>query len=122
MIRLVSALFRPRRTTDFDGLYRRHAPSVYRYAYAVLGNHADAEDVTQQTFLNAYRAIAQGTKPRKPENWLLKIAHNEVRRHFRKTHGKPLEVQLDDGLPQRAPEESGPSLADVLRALQHLSP
>ena len=31
-----------------DDLYRNHAAEVYRYAYAVLGNHADAEDVTQR--------------------------------------------------------------------------
>src|ERR671914_392332 len=110
------------RTVDFDRLYRRHAAPVYRYAFAVLGNHADAEDVTQQTFLNAYRAIARGTKPRKPENWLIRIAHNEVRRHFRNTHGKPLEVELDERLPHSEPEETEPSLADVLRALQQLSP
>jgi DNA-directed RNA polymerase specialized sigma24 family protein len=40
-----------------DDLYREHGREVYRYAYAVLGNHADAEDVTQTTFLNAYRAL-----------------------------------------------------------------
>jgi RNA polymerase sigma-70 factor, ECF subfamily len=118
----MAALLRVARTVDFDRLYRRHAASVYRYAFAVLGNRADAEDVTQQTFLNAYRAIAQGTKPRKPENWLLRIAHNEVRRHFRSTQGKALEVELDERLPQNVPEHSDPSLADVLRALQHLPP
>ena len=120
--RAMAPLLRVARTVDFDRLYRRHAASVYRYAFAVLGNHADAEDVTQQTFLNAYRAIAQGTKPRKPENWLLRIAHNEVRRHLRSIKGKPLEVELDERLPQNVPERSDPSLADVLRALQHLPP
>jgi RNA polymerase sigma-70 factor, ECF subfamily len=121
-MRAMAALLRLARTVDFDRLYRSHAASVYRYAFAVLGNPADAEDVTQQTFLNAYRAIAQGTKPRKPENWLLRIAHNEVRRHFRSTHGRPLEVELDEHLPQDVPERSDPSLADVLRALQYLPP
>ena len=43
-----------------DDLYRQHRAEVYRYAYAVLGNHADAEDITQTTFLNAYRALEQG--------------------------------------------------------------
>jgi RNA polymerase sigma factor (sigma-70 family) len=118
----MSALFRPAVTVDFDRLYRRHAASVYRYAFAVLGNHADAEDVAQQTFMNAYRAIAQGTKPRKAENWLLRIAHNEVRRHFRDTQGKPREVELDDRLAHPALERSEPSLADVIRGLQHLPP
>jgi RNA polymerase sigma-70 factor (ECF subfamily) len=117
----VSALFRATRAADFDRLYRRHVPAVYRYAFAVLGNSADAEDVTQQTFLNAYRAIVQGTKPRKAENWLLRIAHNEVRRHFR-SNGKAVEVELDDRLAQPIPDGSGPALADVLRALQHLPP
>jgi RNA polymerase sigma-70 factor (ECF subfamily) len=116
----MSALFRAK-PADFDQIYHRHAPSVYRYALAVLGNHSDAEDVTQQTFLNAYRAIEQGTKPRKTENWLVTIAHNEVRRHFRR-RGNTVEVQFDERLAHPVPEDSGPSLADVLRALQHLPP
>jgi RNA polymerase sigma factor (sigma-70 family) len=118
----MTPLFRKTSTAAFDKLYHRHAPSVYRYARAVVGNHADAEDVTQQTFLNAYRAIAQGTKPRKAENWLLTIAHNEVRRHFRTTKGKSLEVEFDEELVEPAPEGGEETVADVLRALQHLPP
>jgi RNA polymerase sigma factor (sigma-70 family) len=118
----MSALFDAPRAGDFDGLYRDHAPSVYRYTYAALGNHADAEDVTQQTFLNAYRALAAGTKPRKSENWLLSIAHNEVRRHLRSRQRKPRQVPLDEEVAQPAGERGDPSLADVLRALQHLPP
>ncbi len=121
MISAMSALFRAS-SRDFDRLYRRHAPAVYRYAFAVLGNNVDAEDVTQQTFMNAYRAFEQGTKPRKPENWLLTIAHNEVRRHFRNTQMRAVEVELDERLPHPAQERPEPSLADVLRALQHLPP
>jgi RNA polymerase sigma factor (sigma-70 family) len=116
----MSALFRAR-VVDFDRLYREHAPSVYRYAYAVLGNQPDAEDVTQQTFLNAYRAIDRGTKPRKAENWLLRIAHNEVRRHFRK-NGDPIEVEFDDQVGDTSTEDTDPRLADVLRALRSLPP
>jgi RNA polymerase sigma factor (sigma-70 family) len=118
----MSALKSVGRAVDFDRLYRRHAPSVYRYTYAVLGNHADAEDVTQQVFLNAYRACSLGTKPRKAENWLLRIAHNEVRRHFRARQRNALEVELDEQVAQPAHERSDPSLADVLRALRRLPP
>jgi RNA polymerase sigma factor (sigma-70 family) len=121
-VSLVAGLFRLTRVADFDRLYQHHAASVYRYAYAVLGNHADAEDITQQTFLNAYRAIARGTKPRKAENWLLTIVHNEVRRHLRSNQGRAFEVELDERLPHPAPEETEPSVADILRALQHLPP
>jgi RNA polymerase sigma-70 factor (ECF subfamily) len=118
----MSALFRPTKTADFDRLYRQHAASVYRYAFAVLANRADAEDVAQQTFLKAYSALAQGTKPRKAENWLLTIAHNEVRRHLRNGQARALEVELDERLEQPEPERTQPSLAEVLRALQHLPP
>jgi RNA polymerase sigma-70 factor, ECF subfamily len=118
----MAALFRQTGTAAFDGLYRRHVASVYRYVYAVLGNHADAEDVTQQTFLNAYRSMAQGTKPRKAENWLLTIAHNEVRRHFRDTRRQSLEVQLDEEFARPSPERSDPTVADVLHALQQIPP
>src|SRR5574337_54670 len=65
-----------------DDLYRRHGAEVYRYALAVLGNHADAEDVTQTTFLNAYRSLEQGVRPRKPTNWLLTIASNAIKQRF----------------------------------------
>jgi RNA polymerase sigma factor (sigma-70 family) len=117
----MSALFRAR-AVDFDRLYREHAPSVYRYAFAVLGNQADAEDVTQQTFLNAYRAVERGTKPRKAENWLLRIAHNEVRRHFRKS-GAAVEVEFEDRVGDvTSDDNSDPRLADVLRALRKLPP
>jgi RNA polymerase sigma-70 factor, ECF subfamily len=118
----MSAVFRATKAADFDRLYRQHAASVYRYAFAVLGSRADAEDVAQQTFLKAYSAIAQGTKPRKAENWLLTIAHNEVRRHLRNGQARAREVELDERLEQPEPERTDPSLADVLRALQHLPP
>ena len=118
----MAPLFRSASSTPFDRLYRQHAAAVYRYARAVLGNHADAEDVTQQTFLNAYRAIAQGTKPRKAENWIFTIAHNEVRRHLRDTRAQRLEVELDAELADHAQERVEPSVTDVLRALQHLTP
>ena len=117
----MSALFRAR-AVDFDRLYREHAPSVYRYAFAVLGNQADAEDVTQQTFLNAYRAVERGTKPRKAENWLLRIAHNELRRHFRKS-GAAVKVEFEDRVGDvTSDDNSDPRLADVLRALRKLPP
>jgi RNA polymerase sigma factor (sigma-70 family) len=117
---LMSALSRATPAVDFDDLYRDYAPSVYRYTYAVLGNHADAEDVTQQTFMNAYRACAQGTKPRKAENWLLRIAHNEVRRHFQRNQRQAHELQFTEDVTQPHSEHSDPSLAEVLRALQSL--
>ena len=108
-----------------DDLYRRHGSEVYRYALAVLGNHADAEDVTQTTFLNAYRSLEQGVQPRKPANWLLTIASNAIKQRFRHDSARPRQVVLDDRLPDRgsdATESAGPTVGEILTALSHIPP
>ena len=106
-----------------DDLYRQHRAEVYRYAFAVLGNHADAEDVTQTTFLNAYRALEQGVKPRKPSNWLLTIASNAIKQRFRQEQSRPREVELDDRIPHAEPQdENGPSVGELLTALSKIAP
>ena len=60
------------RDQAFEHLYRRHVKDVYHYALALLRNPADAEDVTQTTFMNAYRAYKRGETPIKPVLQLLK--------------------------------------------------
>ena len=56
-------LTRPQTDRAFERLYRRHVHDVYRYVLAVLRNPADAEDVTQATFLNAFRPCSAATGP-----------------------------------------------------------
>jgi RNA polymerase sigma factor (sigma-70 family) len=106
----------------FEALYRRHVHEIYRYALAVLGNDADAEDVTQTTFLNAYRAVQAGERPRKPAHWLRAIAHNVCRQRFRHEARRPREVVTLDEIagPPVHDEPEGPSAADIKRALQSL--
>ena len=108
---------------EIDDLYRAHVAEVYRYAFAVLGNHADAEDVTQTTFLNAYRALEQGVKPRKPSNWLLTIASNAIKQRFRQEQSRPRQVELDDRIAHAEPQdEDGPSVGELLTALSKIPP
>jgi RNA polymerase sigma-70 factor (ECF subfamily) len=105
-----------------DELYRNHAAEVYRYAYAVLGNHADAEDVTQTTFVNAFRALERGERPRKPSNWLITITHNIMRQRFRQQQARPTEVELVREVAQEQAESNGPSMEELVRALQRIPP
>src|SRR5437773_5313016 len=83
---------------SFERLYRKHAGDVYRYALVVLRNQADAEDVTQTTFMNAYRAFERGERPRNAQNWLIAIAHNVCRQRFRQSQRRPNEVAFDEDL------------------------
>ena len=107
---------------EIDELYRRHGGEVYRYAYAVLGNHADAEDVTQTTFLNAYRALEQGVRPRKPSNWLLTIASNAIKQRFRQEQSRPRQVELDDSVAGNEADDDGPTVGELLTALSKIPP
>ena len=105
-----------------DDLYRRHGAEVYRYALAVLGNHADAEDVTQTTFLNAYRSLEQGVRPRKPTNWLLTIASNAIKQRFRQEQSRPRHVELDHEVAGTSADDETPSVGELLTALSKIPP
>jgi RNA polymerase sigma factor (sigma-70 family) len=80
----------------FERLYKAHVNDVYRYALMVLRNPADAEDVAQTTFMNAYRAMERGEQPRAPRHWLIAIAHNVCRSRLRDLGRRPQQVELED--------------------------
>ena len=83
---------------DFTELYRSHLRDVYSYAYYRVGNHHDAEGLTEQTFLQAYRHFARAQResnghPLRP--WLIRIAHNLAANYYRDRSRKP-QTQLED--------------------------
>jgi RNA polymerase sigma factor (sigma-70 family) len=114
-------LTRPKTDRAFERLYTRHVHDVYRYVLAVLRNPADAEDVTQATFLNAFRAFQRGDRPELARNWLLKIAHNECRQRFRMLSRRPKEVLWDERAAAPPIDESVPTADEIRQALGHLS-
>lgn len=70
------------RTQDGDAqafaeLVRRHQAAVFNVAYRMTGNRRDAEDVTQETFLRAYRAFYRFDPERPLAPWLKRIAVNQ---------------------------------------------
>src|SRR5512133_654981 len=113
---------RPRSDRAFERMYRRYVGDVYRYALAVMRNPADAEDVTQTTFLNAYRSfVEKGNRPEKPQNWLIAIAHNVCRQRFRQSARRPSEVAFEDDIADTIVDDDAPSGEDIRRALGHLA-
>ncbi|HEY2631999.1 MAG TPA: RNA polymerase sigma factor [Solirubrobacteraceae bacterium] len=77
---------------DFSDLYRTHLRDVYSYAYYRVGNHHDAEDLTEQTFLQAYRHFERAQReshgrPLRP--WLIRIAHNLAANLYRDRSRRP---------------------------------
>jgi len=83
---------------DFSDLYRAHLRDVYSYSYYRIGNHHDAEDITEQTFLQAYRHFERAQReshgrPLRP--WLIRIAHNLAANYYRDRSRKP-QTNLED--------------------------
>jgi len=77
---------------QLDDLYRAHLRDVYSYSYYRVGNHHDAEDLTEQTFLQAYRHFERAQResdgrPLRP--WLIRIAHNLAANLYRDRSRRP---------------------------------
>jgi RNA polymerase sigma-70 factor (ECF subfamily) len=95
----------------FDALYRKYVAQVYNYAVYELGDHHEAEDATERTFLSALAALPAFRERARPEDgegastfriWLFKIARNVVaerRRRWRRRPEAPLDLALDTPAP-----------------------
>jgi RNA polymerase sigma-70 factor (ECF subfamily) len=68
----------------FGPLVERYLPAVYAVSYAYLGNHADAEDVTQDAFVSAYTSLHTLKEPKKFEGWVVSIARQSASKLRRK--------------------------------------
>lgn len=63
-------------TAAFEDLVRMYLPDAYRLACHLLRDPHAAEDVTQDAFLNAYRALPRFRGDAKFSTWLFRIVHN----------------------------------------------
>ena len=68
----------------FVELIRVYYPFVYAIVIGIVNNPHDAEEVVQDTFLNAYRGLAEYQEMAKFKNWLGEIARNRARSWLRK--------------------------------------
>jgi RNA polymerase sigma-70 factor (ECF subfamily) len=67
-----------------ERLYDSFAESIYRYLYSRVGNQADADDLTAQTFLTVLETLPRYLERGRFKAWLFTIAHNKAMDHFRK--------------------------------------
>jgi RNA polymerase sigma-70 factor (ECF subfamily) len=95
----------------FDALYRKYVAQVYNYAVYELGDHHEAEDATERTFLSVLAALPRFEERARPDDgegastfriWLFQIARNVVaerRRRWRRRREAPLELAVDAPAP-----------------------
>lgn len=91
----------------FNGLILRHQDSVSTLATRLLGDHAEAEDITQETFLRAYEKIAEFRGEAKFSTWLYRICHNLCLNCLQKKKNDPTNDAEDGTLPEELPDPRG---------------
>lgn len=101
----------------FGELYDRHVVRVYRHIYYMVGNAAEAEDLTAQAFLRAWEAIPRYQVRGAPfVSWLLRIAHNLGVSYLRsKRESSQIHEGIVDHKMQRDPESAYEQTADEER-------
>ncbi|HVL52681.1 MAG TPA: sigma-70 family RNA polymerase sigma factor [Vitreimonas sp.] len=96
----------------FEALYRRYLARVYSYAYYELGNHHDAEDATERTFLAALANLSGFEERAGPDDpadastfrvWLFRIARNMVSNQ-RRARSRRREAPLEGAANMPAPD------------------
>jgi RNA polymerase sigma-70 factor (ECF subfamily) len=91
---------------DLTQLVAEHHATLYRYAYRLTGSAADAEDLTQQTFLIAHRRLDQLRSAGSARSWLFTVLRNAFLKQCEKRSPVPA-AQLDlslDSIPDEVAE------------------
>ncbi|MBK8032661.1 MAG: RNA polymerase sigma factor [Anaerolineae bacterium] len=117
--------------SGYAALYELFAPGIYRLCYSLLFNREDAEDVTQESFVYAFRNLQRyDAKLSSFKTWLYTIAICRCRNMYRKSQVPTCDLApfLNNGLPAPRSETPEAALAQqsareaVSRALASLTP
>jgi RNA polymerase sigma-70 factor (ECF subfamily) len=104
--------------TDFEALYEKYARDVFRFAFFLSGNRADAEDIASETFVRAWNApgeIRQATV----KSYLLVIARNCYLQGLRRS-GRHARLEEDFADPRQMPHDSAEQRAELQQVMHDL--
>lgn len=100
----------------FQDLYGVFGERIFNYIYRLCGSREDAEDLTQDTFIQAFRKLGTLKENKKIQSWLYRIAQNNVYQKFRSKGPQTESLDQDDAkelseaqnrtTPRKSPEES----------------
>jgi len=103
---------------DIGSLYERHSPRVYSLCLRMTGNTAEAEDLTQEVFIQLIRKIDSFRGESKFTTWLHRLTVNQVLMHFRRRKRRPehmpAEIELERLFRISVPELSQPLVERIV--------
>jgi RNA polymerase sigma-70 factor (ECF subfamily) len=90
---------------DFNLIYDRYFQRIYSFIYLRIRNHADSEELTQETFTAVFRSIDGYSGRSTPLGWIYGIAKNTVHSHLRRlrTQGERMERAGVDAVTATSP-------------------
>jgi len=104
----------------FGQIVRRHQQRILRLALHMLRSRSEAEDVTQETFIRAYQALARFDGRSEPYTWLYRIAVNLALNTIRsrktaRNAGDTNDPRLDAFMVETHPDSANPSASAAQR-------
>ena len=90
----------------FEQVYDAHVVGIYRFLYARVGNHPDAEDLTAQVFVRAVEQLDTEREPGQVAAWLYRVAHNAAADYWRAFYRLPV-IGVDHVAPGWEPADEG---------------
>jgi RNA polymerase sigma-70 factor (ECF subfamily) len=97
---------------------RNFAPRLFRFAYRLTGNHQTAEDLLQETFLEAWRGIEKQTGDDRALAWLFQILRFRYAHYLRDSHRDRRTSSLNENvLAENSPEHPADPIAQPLETL-----
>jgi RNA polymerase sigma-70 factor (ECF subfamily) len=92
----------------FERVYDHHVVGIYRFVYARVGNHPDAEDLTAQVFVRAVEQLDTEREPGQIAAWLYRVAQNATADYWRAFYRLPV-IGADHVAPGWEPVDEGTS-------------
>ena len=102
----------------FESMVKALSPDIYRYAFSLAHNRAVAEDLVQETFMRAWRALDSLRDESKAKSWLMTTVRREHARLFERIQPRFDDVDLDQLVGEQGVD---PEILALRRALAQLS-
>lgn len=90
-----------------EQLYRRHAGAVHAYARRASGREVLADEITQETFVRAFKSVSKFKGTSTFRTWLFSIAINTTRTHMKKANKDPVTTLEEHDVAVEAPDSTG---------------
>ena len=93
------------KSDKFEETFLPFLSDIYRTAFRLTSNREDAEDLTQETFIKAFRAWSKRRDVRNARAWLFRILRNTINDHYKKRTSTTPHISLNETDERALPEE-----------------